>query len=82
MFLFLHEVQFTGYLDDNTPFAVRDNIPGVISVLEEIGEKLLIWFSDHKMKLNIDKCHLLLNTKDQNFLKIRNFNIKNSFSEK
>ena len=62
MFLFLHEAQFTGYADDNTPFVVRDNIPDVISALEEIGEKLLIWFSDNQMKLNTDKCHLLFNT--------------------
>ena len=82
MFLFLHEAQFTGYADDITPFVVRDNIPEVISALEEIGEKLLIWFSDKQMKLNTDECHLLLNTQDQNFLKIGNFNIKNSFSEK
>ena len=82
MFLFLHEVQFTGYVDDNTPFVVRDNMPDVISTLEEIGEKLLIRFSDNKMKLNTDKCHHLLNTQDQNFLKIGNFDIKNSFSEK
>ena len=61
---------------------VRDNIRDLISALEEIGEKLLIWFSDDKMKLNTDKCHLLLNRQDQNFLKIGNFNIKNSFSEK
>ena len=38
MFLFLHEAQFTGYADDNTPFVVRDNIPDVISALQEIGE--------------------------------------------
>ena len=82
MFLFLNEVQFTGYADDNTSFVVRDNKPDVISALGEIGEKLLIWFSDNQMKLNTDKCHLLLNTQDQNFLKIENFNIKNSFSEK
>ena len=82
MFLFLHEAQFAGYADDNTPFVVIDNIPDVISALEEIGEKLLIWFSDNKLMLNTDKCHLLLNTQDQNFLKIGNFNIKNSFSEK
>ena len=31
MFLFLHEAQFTGYADDNTPFVVRDNIPDVIN---------------------------------------------------
>ena len=42
MFLFLHEPQFTGYADDHTAFAVRDNIIDVISALEEIGEKLLI----------------------------------------
>ena len=42
----------------------------------------LIWFSDNQIKLNTDKCHLLLNMQDQNFLKIGNFNIKNSFSEK
>ena len=82
MFLLLNEAQFTGFADDNTPFVVRDNIPDVISALEEIGEKLLIWFSDNQMKLNTDKCHLLLNTQDQNFLKIGNFNIKNSFFEK
>ena len=79
MFLFLQEVQFTGYADDNTPFVVRDNIRDVISGLEEIGEKLLIWFSE---KLNTNKRHLQLNTQDQNFLTIGNFNIKNSFSEK
>ena len=54
----------------------------MISALEEIGEKLLIWLSDNQMKLNTDKCNLLLNTQDQTFLKIGNFNIKNSFSKK
>ena len=82
IFLFLHEAQSSGYADDNTPFVVRDNISDVIADLKEIGTKLLIWFSDNQMKLNADKCHLLMNTKDQNFLKIGNFNIKNSCSEK
>ena len=82
MSLFLHEAQFTGYGNDSTPFVVRDNIPDVMSALEEIGEKILIWFSDNQMNLNTDKCHLLMNTQEQNFLKIGNFDIKNSFSEK
>ena len=55
MFLFLHEAQFTGYADDSIPFVVRNNIPDVILALEEMGEKLLSWFSDNKMKLNTDK---------------------------
>ena len=62
IFLFLHEAQFSGYADDNTPFVVRDNMPDVISALEEIGEKILIWLSDNQTNLNTDKCHLLLNT--------------------
>ena len=47
MFLFFHEAQFTGSADGNTHFVVRDNIPDVVSILEEIGEKLLMWFSDN-----------------------------------
>ena len=41
-FLFLHQAQFTGYADGNTPFVVRNNITEMISALEEIGEKFLI----------------------------------------
>ena len=52
MFQVLHDAQFTGYVDEHKPFAVRDNIPDVISVLEEIVEKLLSWFSYNKNKVN------------------------------
>ena len=34
------------------------------------------------MKLNPDKCHLVLNTKEQTTLKIGNIHIKNALSEK
>ena len=68
--LFLRETQFTGYADGNITFVVRDNIPDVMSALEEIDEKLLIWFSDNQMNLSTDKCYLLLNTQDHNFLKV------------
>ena len=70
------------YTDDNTPLVVSDNISDVISPLQEIGGKLLIWFSNNQVKLNTDNCYLLLNTQDQNFLKIGNFYINNSFCEK
>ena len=73
IFLFLHEAQSSGYADDNTPFVVRHNISDVIAALKEIGTKLLIWFSDNQMKLNADKCHLLMNKKDQNFLQYKKF---------
>ena len=35
--------------------------------------------SENQLKLNTDKCHVLLNTQDQNFLKIGNFNIRIAF---
>ena len=63
MFLFLHVILFIGYSDDNTPFVVRENVTDVISALEEIGQKRLIWFSENQMKLNTDKCQLSENWK-------------------
>ena len=85
MFLFLHGVQFTGYADENTPFLVKGNIADDISALEEVGQKLLIRFSDNQMNLNTDRCDLLLNTVKKIFLNIGHFNfwnIGNSYSGK
>ena len=45
MFLILKATYFTGYADDNTPFAVRDSTTDIKKALEEIEENLLNWFS-------------------------------------
>ena len=82
MFLILKGTYFTGYADDNTPFVVRDNITDVIKALEKIEETLVNWFSNNEIKLNIDKCHLLLNSQEPNTLKIGDLHINNSLSEK
>ena len=82
MFLILKGTYFTGYADDNTPFVVRDNITDVIKALEEIGESLINWFSNNEMKLNTDKCHLLLNSQEPNTLKLGDLYINNFLSEK
>ena len=76
MFFILKTSYLTGY--DNTPFAVAENIKDVIRSLEEVGENLNTWFAVNQMKLNSDKCHLLLNTKEQSTFKIGNLHIKNS----
>ena len=70
MFLILKGTYFTDYVDDNTPFVVSDNIKDVTKALEEIGESLVNWFSNNEMKLNTDKCHLVLNSQETNTLKI------------
>ena len=82
MFLILKATYFTGYVDDNTPFVVRDNIGNVIKALEKIGEELLNWFLNSEMKLNTDKCRLLLNSQEPSTLKIGGLHINNSLSEK
>ena len=82
MFLALKGTYFTGYADDNTPFVLRDNMTNVIKALEELGENLANWFSNNEMKLNTDKCHLLLNSQEPNTLKTGDLYINNSLSEK
>ena len=86
MFLIVKATYFTGYADDNTPFVVRDNIADVIKALEEIGEDLLNWilkwFLNNEMKLNTDKCCLLLNIQEPNTLKIGDLHTNKPLSEK
>ena len=41
MFLILKTSNFTGYVDDSTPFVVRKNTTNVIGALEDIGENLI-----------------------------------------
>ena len=52
---------------------VNGNRADVISGLQELVEKRLIWFSHHQMKLNIDKFDHLLNTQKQNIAKIEKY---------
>ena len=61
MFLIFKTVYFISYTDDNTPFAVEDNIKDVMRSLKEVGENLITWFSNNQIKLNPDKCNQLLN---------------------
>ena len=78
MLLILKGTYFTDYADDNTPFVVRDNIKDVIKALEEIGESLVSRSSNYEMKVNTDKCHLLLNSQEPNTLKIGDLHRNNS----
>ena len=61
---------------------VRENTTNVIKALEDIGENLIKWFSDNQMKLNTDKCHVLLNSQGPKSIKIGHLCIKKSSCEK
>ena len=81
IFLILKATYFTGYAADNTPFMIRDNISDFKKALEEIGENPVNWFSNNDLKLNITKCHLLVNSQEPNGLSIDDLHINNSLSE-
>ena len=53
MFLILSTVYFTEYASDNTPFVVGCNRNDVIQYLEEVGEKLMIWFLNNQLKIQV-----------------------------
>ena len=61
---------------------VRYNKIDVIKALEEMGEILVNRFSNNEMKLNTNKCHLLLNSQESNTLKIGDLHINDSLREK
>ena len=64
LFLIMKETSFTSYADDNTPYVTAENLYEVIKSLEEDFIKLFQWFSDNQMKVNHNKCHLLVSGKN------------------
>ena len=58
LFFFLNNV--CNFADDTTPFYCDQNIMNVLESLEEQSEIALTWFENNYMKLNADKCHLLV----------------------
>ena len=82
LFFIIEDTNIASYIDDNTPYVSAGNIDRVIESLEEASETLFNWFSDNLMKINTDKCHLLVSTNNTVKMKIGNFDITNSKSEK
>ena len=66
MFLFCKDVDFTSYTDYNTPDCMGKTPEEVISQLEKSSISVFEWFENNEMKVNPDKCHLLL-SKNANF---------------
>ena len=61
----MNETDFASYADDNTSYRTANTIDEVIESLENDSMMLFQWFSDNQMKVNISKCHLLVNKKDR-----------------
>ena len=85
IFLFKEETDITNYADDNTPFVCCSNETEVINKLKhEDAEIFIQWFKDNGLKLNEDKCKLIILSKQENnsTLSLENEVITSSRSEK
>ena len=82
LFMEQEDCCFTNYADDTTPYVVANNTAEVIENLTIITQKLYTWFANNQMKVNHDKCHLLLSTQEEANIQIANTTIKCSKSKK
>ena len=53
------------YADDNTPHTYDSDLYTVLSKLTNCTDSLFTWFKGNHMKPNGDKCHLMLQLKNQ-----------------
>ena len=58
------DIDIASYADDSTPFIVENNIDNVIASLEQVSDALFNWFKNNRLKNNVDKCHVLVSTKN------------------
>ena len=54
------------YADDSTPYSINSTIDALIYALETDTNILIKWFKDNYLKLNTDKCHLLVSKHTEN----------------
>ena len=84
IFFFVREKDLANYADDNTPYTINASIECIIKTLENDATTLIKWFHDNYLKMNEDKCHLLLTNQEEDCFQalIGNELIVNSKSEK
>ena len=84
IFFFIIESDIANYADDNTLYTSSRYCEETILKLEKDANILIKWFKDNGMKLNEEKCKLLILSKKSNNTEIilGNETIKNSKSEK
>ena len=63
LFFIMINTGLVSYTDDNTPYAVGNNIEELMIVkLQNASKTLLKWFSENQMKSNPDKCSFICST--------------------
>ena len=60
IFFALKGVDICNFADDTTPYVCDSNLKSVLETLKHSSELAIAWFEMNYMKLNTDKCHLLI----------------------
>jgi len=60
LFFLVEETEICNYADDTTIYVCGHELEQIVSSLETDAQKLSKWFLENGMKLNLDKCHLLI----------------------
>ena len=69
------------YIDCNTPYPSSSNLDAVINKVQESTNILFQWFRNNPMKVNADKCHLLVTGNYEVCANINEFEIESSKNE-
>ena len=81
MFYDIIDCDVASYADDNTPYCSSFSLDKVVNKLEAYINNLFKWFHESLMKVNPDKCHLLVTTNSAVSANIEEFVINNSNEE-
>ena len=85
LLLFIQNSDICNYADDTAIYSCDKNLDNITHKLESDSNVALQWFADNFMKLNADKCHLLVlgqRCDDPVTVKIGNTDVVNSSEEK
>lgn len=63
LFFTVKSVDITSYADDTTPYTCCKEIDLILEKIETVLDKILKWFNENAMKINLDKFHLLFSAK-------------------
>ena len=58
--MFVNDAQICNYADDTTIYACDSDIESIIETLKSDALKIAEWFRNNCMKLNEEKCHLMV----------------------
>ena len=71
LFMFVTDCKIRNYADDTTIYVCDDNHENVLNKVESETLILSEWFRNNYMKLNGDKCHLMIFSQKSNDLSIK-----------